>query len=157
MAQMRRLEFIGAAAAAIAGTPRIENGGPFAVDFANGRRDGITLSSGMRLKIFGVQFADGRRGWCATMVHDPQCRACRRSRQNPREGSGYSGFGLKSQTPARKSAQLSRAPARAAGCRRNDQSLTRPPTDQVVRQPSGCLHGQARDESLFAAPARRVH
>jgi hypothetical protein len=26
----------------------------------------------------------------------------------------YSGFGLKSQTPARKSAQLSRAPARAA-------------------------------------------
>jgi hypothetical protein len=47
--------------AAIPGTPRIENGGPFAVDFANGRRDGITLSSGMRLKIFGVQFADGRR------------------------------------------------------------------------------------------------
>jgi hypothetical protein len=31
--------------AAIAGTPRIENGGPFAVDFANGRRDGITLGS----------------------------------------------------------------------------------------------------------------
>jgi len=29
----------------------------------------------------------------------------------------YSGFGLKSQTPARKSAQLSRAPARAAGIR----------------------------------------
>src|SRR5262252_10939242 len=56
--------------AAIAGTPRIENGGPFAVDFANGKRDGITLSSGMRLKIFGVQFEDGRRdhrpGWCAT-------------------------------------------------------------------------------------------
>jgi hypothetical protein len=37
---------------------------------ANGRRDGITLSSGMRLKIFGVQFADGRRdhrrAWCGT-------------------------------------------------------------------------------------------
>ena len=40
--------------AAIAGKPRIENGGPFAVDFANGRRDRITLSSGMRPKVFGV-------------------------------------------------------------------------------------------------------
>jgi hypothetical protein len=43
---------------------------PFGVDFANGRWDGITLSSGMRLEIFGVQFADGRRdhrpAWCAT-------------------------------------------------------------------------------------------
>jgi hypothetical protein len=37
--------------AAIPGTPRIENGGPFAVDFANGRQDGITSSS-MRPKIF---------------------------------------------------------------------------------------------------------
>jgi hypothetical protein len=34
-------------------TPRVENGGPFAVDFANGRRDGTPLSSGMRPKIFG--------------------------------------------------------------------------------------------------------
>jgi hypothetical protein len=50
--------------AAIAGTPRIENGGTFAVDFA--------------------------------------------------DAQGYSGFGLKPQTPTSKSAQLaSRAPARA--------------------------------------------
>jgi hypothetical protein len=64
-------------------------------------------------KIFGVRFADGRRdrrpAWCATMVHDPQCRACRQSRQIQEKAQDYSGFGLKSQTPARKSAQLSRA------------------------------------------------
>ena len=49
--------------------------GSFAVDFANGRRDGITLSSGMRPKIFGVQFVDGRRdprpAWCATTFWGP--------------------------------------------------------------------------------------
>jgi hypothetical protein len=48
------------------------------------------------------------------MVHDPQCRASRQSRQIQEKAQDYSGFGLKSQTPARKSAQLSRAPARAA-------------------------------------------
>src|SRR5215471_10892293 len=75
--------------AAIAGTL---NGGPFAVDFANGRQDGITLSSGMRPKIFGVQFADGRwdhrPAWCAQPFRarfgssrGPAIAA------NPREGS----------------------------------------------------------------------
>jgi hypothetical protein len=61
--------------AAIARTPRIENGGPFAVDFANGRRDGITLGSSMQPKIFKVQFADGRRdcrpAWYATTFSGP--------------------------------------------------------------------------------------
>src|SRR6516165_7726073 len=101
--------------AAIAGTPRIENGGPFAVDFANGRRDGITLSSGMRPKIFGVQFADGRRdcrpAWCATTFSGPALvlsRACtygtrstiqggRQSRQIQEKAQDYSGFESKSQ------------------------------------------------------------
>jgi hypothetical protein len=70
---MRRLEFIGAAAAAIAGTPRIENGGPFAVDFANGRRDGITLSSGMSPNIFAVCGGrrDRRPAWCAQPFRVP--------------------------------------------------------------------------------------
>src|SRR5262252_570396 len=45
--------------AAIAGKPRIENGGPFAVDFANGRRDGITLSSACTPRFLGSSFADG--------------------------------------------------------------------------------------------------
>ena len=77
--------------AAIAGTPRIENGGPFAVDFANGRRDGITLSSGLRPKVFGVQPSSSlvRHNLLGSalalrelvrMVHDPQCGAGRQPR-----------------------------------------------------------------------------
>jgi hypothetical protein len=40
--------------------------------------------------------------------------AGRQSLQIQEKAQDYSGFGLKFQTPARKSAQLSRAPARAA-------------------------------------------
>jgi len=50
------------------------------------------------------------------IVHDPQCAACRQSRQiqEKAQTQGYSGFGLKSQTATPKSAQLaSRAPSRA--------------------------------------------
>jgi len=54
--------------------------------------------------------------------HRSQCAACRQSQQIQEKAQDYSGFGLKSQTLARKSAQLSRAPARAAGCR--TRSLT---------------------------------
>src|SRR5262249_8965313 len=100
------------------------NGGPFAVDFANGRRDEITLSSGMRPKIFGVKFAVG--GGTAVQPGAPQPfrvplwlfkslyvsytnhnvgRPGNR-RKSKRGAQNYSGFGLKSQTPARKSAQL---------------------------------------------------
>src|SRR5215470_13061189 len=51
-------------------------------------------------------------------------------RQIQEKAQDYSGFGLKSQTPARESAQLSRPPARAAGCRR-------------ARRPKGaCAHPQ---------------
>ena len=66
----------------------------------------------MRLKIFGVQFADARRdhrpAGCATtfsgptlalqelvrMLHDPQCRAGRQSRQIQETAQDYSGFWL---------------------------------------------------------------
>jgi hypothetical protein len=62
-----------------------------------------------------------RPAWCATtfsgpdlalqelvrMVPDPRCRAGRQSRQIQEKAQDYSGFGLKSQTPARRSAQLS--------------------------------------------------
>src|SRR6516164_3648167 len=48
------------------------------------------------------------------IVHDPQCAACRQSRQIQEKAQDYSGFGLKSQTATPKSAQLaSRAPAGA--------------------------------------------
>jgi len=46
------------------------------------------------------------------IVHDPQCAACRQSRQIQEKAQDYSGFGLMSQTATPKSTQLSRAPAR---------------------------------------------
>jgi hypothetical protein len=70
--------------AAIAGTPRIENGGTFAVDFADGRRD---------------------RHNNDVRPHGPQ--------PIQEKAQDYSGFGLKSQTPTLKSAQLFRARARS--------------------------------------------
>jgi hypothetical protein len=72
--------------AAIAGTPRIENGGSVAVDFADGRRDRHNID---------------------VRPDGPQ--------PIQEKGQDYSGFGLRSQTPTLKSAQLSLAPARAAG------------------------------------------
>jgi hypothetical protein len=45
--------------AAIAGTPRIENGGTVAVDFADGRRDRRPLASGLMPQCFGVQLRTG--------------------------------------------------------------------------------------------------
>jgi hypothetical protein len=71
--------------AAIAGTPRIE-GGTFAVDFADGRRDRHNID---------------------VRPDGPQ--------PIQEKAQDYSSFGLKSQTPTLKSAQLSLAPARAAG------------------------------------------
>jgi hypothetical protein len=56
--------------AAIAGTPRIENGGTFAVDFVDGTRDGTTLSSGMRPKILGSSLWTG--GGTAVQPGAPQ-------------------------------------------------------------------------------------
>jgi hypothetical protein len=81
----------------------------------------------MRPKIFVVQFADGS----GTIVQPgaPQpfrpalaLQEARQSRQIQEKAQDYSGFGLTSQTPARKSAQLSRAPARAAGERCEERS-----------------------------------
>ena len=54
--------------------PRIENGGPFAVDFVNGRRDGITLSSACTQGFLGSicgRRRDRRPAWCATTFSGP--------------------------------------------------------------------------------------
>jgi hypothetical protein len=108
--------------AAIAGTPHIENGGPFALVFAGGGRDGMTLSSGMRPKIFGVQFAAGG----GTVVQPGAAQPFRvplwQSRQIQEKAQDYSGFGLKPQTPTPKSAQLA-SRARACGTRHRDLDL----------------------------------
>jgi hypothetical protein len=92
-------------AAAIAGTPRIENGGTFAVDFADGRRDGHNID---------------------VRPDGPQ--------PIQEKAQDYPGFGLKSQTPTPKSAQLtSLAPARAAAKRR---AATRVARLSLIRKPN---------------------
>jgi hypothetical protein len=51
-------------------------------------------------------------------------RSAHQSRQIQEKAQDYSGFGLKPQTPTLKSAQLSLAPARAAGRRISPDDLT---------------------------------
>jgi hypothetical protein len=59
-----------ASTCAIHGTPRIENGGTFAVDFADGRRDRHTIDVRPDVpKRFGVQ----HRLFRGLYVRDPQC------------------------------------------------------------------------------------
>jgi hypothetical protein len=70
----------------------------------------------MRHNLLGSRFCSS--GACRYRAH-PQCAAGRHSRQIQEKAQDYSGFGLKSQTPAPKSAQLSLAPARAAQLRRS--------------------------------------
>ena len=58
--------------AAIVGTPRIENGGTFAVDFADGRREGTTLSSGlMRPKFFWGPVCGREAGPSSSLMRHP--------------------------------------------------------------------------------------
>jgi hypothetical protein len=65
----------------------------------------------MRHNLLGSRFCSSEA--CSYRAH-PQCAASRQSRQIQEKAQDYSGFGLKSQTPTPKSAQLaSRAPARA--------------------------------------------
>jgi hypothetical protein len=85
--------------AAIAGTPRIENGGTFAVDFADGRRTGTTLTAGLvRHNLLGSRI--GSSGACTY----PQCGVPGQWRQIQEKTQDYSGFGLKLQTLTPKSA-----------------------------------------------------
>jgi hypothetical protein len=91
--------------AAIAGTPRIENGGTFAGEFADGRlaRRNIDVQPdapqplGVPLQLFTGLYVSCVR---STARHAGQWRQIQEAAQN------YSGFGLKPQTPTPKSAQL---------------------------------------------------
>ena len=64
--------------AAIAGMPRIENGGTFAVDFADGRRDRHNIDVQPDATTF--RGPPSARQGLERIVHDPQCAAGRHYR-----------------------------------------------------------------------------
>jgi hypothetical protein len=85
--------------------PRIETGGTFAADFADGRRDRHNIGL-MRPQPLGSPCT------VSCMIHNA---ARWLSRQIQQKAQDYSGFELKLQTPTPKSAQLtSLAPVRGA-------------------------------------------
>ena len=98
--------------AAITGTPRIENGATFAVDFADGRRDRHNLyvrpDAPQRLA-----YTAGHPAPLNPYVPEQRYRLLGHRTTGWLRPQDYSGFGLKAQTATPKSAQLaSRARAR---------------------------------------------